>query len=129
MTDSLVHDIGEVPLNGSQHGNAIAYIEGASGTISGNTVSRYQKNGITVSGEGTSASVLSNIVTGEGPVTYIAQNGIQISFGATPLVRGNTVSRNWYTPTSYTACGLLIYQATGEVNLCNYGRGGGNTRP
>jgi hypothetical protein len=140
VTNSLVHDIGEAPLNGSQHGNAIAYIEGASGTISGNTVSSYQKNGITVSGAGTSASVLSNVVTGQGPVSYIAQNGIQISFGATAVVRGNTVSRNWYTPTGTIACGLLVFEATGvkqqmnnlfdnEVNFCNFGRGGGSSRP
>ena len=81
--------------------------------------------------------MLNNVVTGEGEVAYIAQNGIQISFGATALVKDNTVSGNWYTPTSYTACGLLFYQAEGvkqqsnnlfanEKNLCNVSRGGGN---
>jgi hypothetical protein len=140
VTNSLVHDIGEVPLNGAQHGNAIVYLNAATGTISGNTVSSYQKNGITVSGEGTTASVLSNVVTGEGQIAYIAQNGIQISFKASGLVRGNTVSGNWYTPAGTIACGLLIFEAAGvkqqmnnlfdnEVNFCNFGRGGGNTRP
>lgn len=82
---------------------------------------------------------LSDFVTGEGPITYIAQNGIQTSFGATALVRGNTVSGNWYTPAGTIACGLLIFQATGvkqqmnnlfdnEVNFCNFGRGGGKTK-
>jgi hypothetical protein len=140
VTNSSVHAIGEVPLNGSQHGNAIVYLNGASGTISGNTVSSYQKNGITVSGVGTSGSVLNNVVTGEGHVAYIAQNGIQISFGASALVRGNSVSRNWYTPAGTEACGLLLYQAGGvkqqmnnlfdnEVNFCNFGRGGGHVSP
>ena len=140
VTNSLVHDIGEVPLNGAQHGNAVVFIGGASGTISGNTVSSYQKNGITVSGAGTSASVLNNVVTGEGQIAYIAQNGIQISFGATATVRGNTVSGNWYTPADTVACGLLLFDASGvktqmntlfanEVNLCNFGRGGGHTKP
>jgi Right handed beta helix region len=138
VTDSLVHNIGEVPLNGAQHGNAIVFLGGASGTIGYNEVYSYQKNGITVSGAGTSASVLHNIVSGEGPITYIAQNGIQISFGGTALVRGNTVSDNWYTPEGTEACGLLLYQASGvktqmnnlfdnEVNFCNFGRGGGHT--
>jgi hypothetical protein len=35
-----------------ERGNAIVYLGGAAtGTISGNTVSKYQKNGITVSGD------------------------------------------------------------------------------
>jgi hypothetical protein len=146
VTNSSVHAIGEVPLNGSQHGNAIAYLNGASGTISGNHVFNYQKNGITVSGVNatgevvphptTSASVLNNVVTGEGPVSYIAQNGIQVSYGASGTVTGNTVSNNWYTGATYTACGLLFYQAGGvkqnannlfnnQTNFCNFGRGGG----
>jgi hypothetical protein len=146
VTGSLVHNIGEVPLNGAQHGNAIVYLNGASGTISSNTVSSYQKNGITVSGVGTSASVLNNVVTGEGPITYIAQNGIQISFGATAQLAGNNVSLNNYTPPKVTACGLLIYKAGGvsgasksgisfikadnnfhdnETDICNFGKGGG----
>jgi hypothetical protein len=137
VTDSAIHDIGESPLNGAQHGNAIVYAGGASGTISGNTVSRYQKNGITIRGARSAASVVDNVVSGEGPVDYIAQNGIQISDGATALVKGNTVSGNWYTPATWTACGLLFYQAGGvkqqantlfgnQTDLCNAGRGGGN---
>jgi parallel beta-helix repeat protein len=145
VTGSTVHNIGEVPLNGAQHGNAIVYLGGASGTISGNTVSSYQKNGITVSGTGTSATVTNNTVTGEGPITYIAQNGIQISFGATAMLTGNDVSLNNYTPAKVTACGLLIYKAGGvsaskngisfikaensfhdnETDICNFGKGGG----
>ncbi len=150
VTNSTIRNIGEVPLNGAQHGNAVVYINGASGTISGNTVIDYQKNGITVSGKAadgvalspakTSALVLNNVVTGEGPITYIAQNGIRISYGATATVKGNTVSGDNYTPKSYVACGLLFYQAAGvkassnnlfnnEVNLCNVGRGGGHYNP
>jgi hypothetical protein len=146
VTNSSVHAIGEVPLNGSQHGNAIVYLNGAHGTISGSHVFNYQKNGITVSGVNadgsvpprptTSASVLNNVVTGEGHVSYIAQNGIQFSYGASGTVTGNTVSGNWYTGATYTACGLLFYQAGGvkqnannlfynQTNFCNFGRGGG----
>ena len=50
MTNSKVHDIGDSPFNGMQHGRAILYINGASGTISGNQVYDFQKNGIEVSG-------------------------------------------------------------------------------
>jgi hypothetical protein len=121
VTDSSVHNIGDVPLNGSQHGNAIVYLNA---------------NGDPVGSATTSASVLNNVVTGEGHVSYIAQNGIQISYGASGTVTGNTVSKNWYTGPTYTACGLLFYQAGGvkqnannlfdnQTNFCNFGRGGG----
>ena len=123
ITNSTVHNIGEVPFNGAQHGNAVLYINGARGTISGNTVSSYQKNGITVSGKAadgvptpaskTSVSVLNNAVTGEGAISYIAQNGIQISFGASAKLVGNDVSLNKYLPAKVTACGLLLYKAGG----------------
>jgi hypothetical protein len=140
VTDSTIRNIGEVPFNGAQHGNAVVYLSGATGTISGSVVSDYQKNGITVRDAGTAVSILDNVVTGEGPVTYIAQNGIQVSFGATAVVKGNTVSGNDYTPTANVACGLLFYQAAGvkasnnnlfnnEANLCNVGRGGGRYNP
>jgi hypothetical protein len=144
VTSSDVHDIGETPLNGAQHGDAIAYRNGATGTISDNIVGHYQKTGILVT-TGSAAQILDNTVTGEGPINYIAQNGIQISYGATAAVTGNTVTGNWYLPKSYTACGLLIYKAGGvgaskggisfiraentiygnEVDICNFGKGGG----
>jgi hypothetical protein len=128
VTGSKVHRIGDSPFDGMQHGNAILYINGASGTISGNSVYDFQKNGITVSGKDannnviskptTSASVTNNTVTGEGPIDYIAQNGIQISFGASATVNKNVVSGFWYTPVTDEACGLLLYQA-GRVNVQN----------
>jgi len=86
------------------------------------------------------ATITNNNVAGDGPITHIAQNGIQISDGATAKITGNSVSGNYYTPATYVACGLLFYQAAGvkqqannlfanEVNLCNVGRGGGKPNP
>ena len=93
VTGSQVHNIGEVPFNGTQHGNAIYYTNAASGTISGNTVSLYQKNGITAV-NGSSVTISGNTVTGQGPVTYIAQNGIEVGSGTSATVSGNTESAN-----------------------------------
>jgi hypothetical protein len=150
VSDSSIHDIGDSPFSGAQHGVGVLYTTvnqagettgaSATGTLGGSTITRYQKNGVVVSGAGAAVTVSNNTVTGAGPVDYIAQNGIQISFGATANVTGNTVSGNWYTPKSYTACGLLFYQAGGvkqsgntlfdnETNLCNAGRGGGKFNP
>ena len=82
-------------------------INGASGTISGNQVYDFQKNGIRsaarppmaarLSTVKTSATVQKNIVTGEGHIDYIAQNGILISYGASATVKKNTVSGFYYT--------------------------------
>jgi hypothetical protein len=107
-------------------------------TISGNTVSNYQKNGITANGA-VVANIFNNTVTGDGPINYIAQNGIQVGFGGTATLKGNVVSGNWYSPADTESCGVLLYRADGvksssnnvfnnEKNQCNYGKGGGNVK-
>ena len=107
--------------------------------ISGNTVTNYQKTGIVTNGS-VAATILGNIITGVGPVNYIAQNGIQIGFGGTAIVEENEMSGNDYTPKSYVSCGLLMYDADGvrasqnhyannERNVCVFGRGGGQFNP
>ncbi len=111
-----IHNIGEVPFNGSQHGVGVFYTNGADGTLDGNTVNQYQKGGIVASGAGTSVDVTDNSVTGLGPVGFIAQNGIQVSFGAeaTPFT-GNTVTGNIYTQKAQkgvVSTGVLFFQAS-----------------
>ncbi len=117
VTGSAIHDIGETPFNGTQHGVAIYYAYGSSstGTVSGNTISDYQKGGIVANGTGTFVTITDNTVTGLGPVGFIAQNGIQIGWGAVGQVTGNTVTGNDYTPVTWSACGLLFYQAGGGL--------------
>ena len=151
VTRSSVSNIGDRPFSGAQHGNAIFYTTenaavaggpivaagAASGIISGNQVSLYQKGGIIVRGVGASAEILDNEVVGLGPVDFIAQNGIQVSFGGSGVVRDNIVSDNDYTPPGTTSCGVLLFEASGvkvqqntyfdnETNMCNFGKGGGN---
>ena len=110
VTDSSVHNIGETPLNGSQHGTAVYYRAfggSASGTISGNSVAHYQKNGITINGN-VSAMIADNTVTGEGAVDYIAQNGIQVGYGAQATVTENTVTGNAYTGANGASSGGIL---------------------
>ncbi|MBZ5703037.1 MAG: right-handed parallel beta-helix repeat-containing protein [Acidobacteriia bacterium] len=113
VTGSSIHDIGDSPLGGAQHGVAIYYrayflAGNASGTISGNTISNYQKGGIVANGQGTSALITDNIVIGQGHISYIAQNGIQIGFGANASVMRNTVSGNSYTGTTTVGSGIVV---------------------
>lgn len=107
--------------------------------ISGNTITNYQKTGIVTNGS-VAATIVGNVVTGAGPIDYIAQNGIQIGFGGTAIVQENQVSGNDYTPRSFVSCGLLMFDADGvrasqnfyannERNVCVFGRGGGQFNP
>lgn len=146
ITNNTVTGLRQGP-SGCQEGNSIEVRNApfdASGTadllvtISGNDVTDYQKTGILANGS-VAATITGNTVTGAGPVGYIAQNGIQVGFGATAVVKDNTVSGNSYTGPD-VACGLLLFQGDGvkassnnlfdnERNLCNFGKGGGKFNP
>jgi hypothetical protein len=122
ITNSSIHDIGETPLNGTQHGAGIYYrsffpVGSATGIISGNTFTNYQKGGIVANGEGTSVTISGNTVTGQGPVTYIAQNGIQVGYGASATVSGNTVTGNSYSGSIFASSGgILVVGGPGYGN-------------
>lgn len=88
-------------------------------TVTGNTIDGYQKNGMTVDGPGSSATVSNNTITGNGRVGYNAQNGIQFSRGASGEIRGNQVSGNAYTGTSTSASGILLWGGWGDPVVSN----------
>lgn len=118
VLSSNIHDIGDSPLNGVQRGVGIyyrAYFPGghAAGKINGNTIWNYQKGGIVVNGPGSNADVSGNTVLGQGPVAYIAQNGIQIGYGATAQVMRNVVTGNSYTGTSTVSGGIIVVGGPG----------------
>ena len=110
VTGSTISNIGDSPsFTGAQHGIGIYFTGGASGTISDNMITDYQKGGITVNGIGSSATVTGNTVLGVDQVPYIAQNGVQFGFGAAGSVSGNTIDGNWYTGAGWTSTGLLLF--------------------
>jgi hypothetical protein len=83
--------------------------------LTNDTIESYQKNGITVDGTGSTADIDHTVVTGAGPTPTIAQNGIQISDGATGSVTDSTVTGNNYTGTGDTsATGLLVFGGCGS---------------
>lgn len=93
-------------------------------TITNTVVSGYQKNGITVDGPNSNATMTGSTITGDGPVTYIAQNGIQFSRGAVGSITNNVITGDDYSPcnmitTPYgcnenDAAGLLIWSDVGD---------------
>ncbi|MDQ2907431.1 MAG: right-handed parallel beta-helix repeat-containing protein [Chloroflexota bacterium] len=110
ISHSRVHDIGEKPFNGTQHGVAIyfSYASGAKGTIANNLIWYYQKAGIVVNGKPDTARISGNTVIGLGPVNFIAQNGIQIGYGAKATVSSNIVTGNSYTGSGNASSGGIL---------------------
>jgi len=135
ITDTQISNIGEIPLNGDQHGVAIyyrGYVGAVTGTISGNTLTNYQKGGIVANGTEANVAISDNTVTGQGPVSWIAQNGIQVGYGASASVMHNNVTGNSYTGTSTVSGGIIVVGgpaydpcpgAGGPVSECAYTTG------
>lgn len=117
ITNLQVLNINQGP-SGCQEGNAIEvrnFGDSASTTrvtIDSNTTSGYQKTGILANGD-VNVTITNNIVTGMGPVNYIAQNGVQIGYGATGMVKRNTVSGNSYTGSSDVSGGIIVVGGPG----------------
>ena len=124
ISGGSVLNIRDNPLSGVQGGVGIyAQANGSnvkSVDVDGVTVAGYQKNGITFNGCGcadaldgqVSGVISNNTITGAGPTALIAQNGIQVGFGAGPVsISGNTVSGNYYTgnPANGTSAGILMF--------------------
>jgi putative cell wall-binding protein len=87
-------------------------------SIMHDTVDGSQKNGIACDDHGTSCSITQNTVTGEGPTSGAAENGIQVGFGATGTISGNTITGSDYTgtpnstdPQATDAAGVLLFGA------------------
>ncbi len=120
--DMTVADIRDSSLSGCQNGNGIqvgrqAISQTGTADIDHVTVSGYQKTGLIVDNTGSSMTVTNSTITGVGATALIAQNGIQISRGATATVSDSTISYNEYTGTGADSTSVLLFQAGDNVTL------------
>ena len=103
----------QLDLGGAQIGIGLL-IQGASrASISDNTIEKYQKGGIVAFDKGTFVAVSDNTITGSDKTAVIAQNGIQVSYGASAAIFDNTITKNSYsvpdTATNVTdAAGIIL---------------------
>jgi hypothetical protein len=102
---------------GIQVGREIAS-QAASAALMDDEISEYGKNGITVDGPGSSATVKGGTVTSQ-PSPYTANNGIQISRGAKGSISATEISGNECNVSvcgpdglkNEQAAGVLLYEA------------------
>ena len=118
LAKSTVKDIGADPLTqagGCQGGVGVeaGYSntrQVGHATLTKDIIKGYQKNGVVADGSSSTAAIVDTTVTGAGATPYIAQNGIQISTGATGVVFESVVSGNNYTGTGEaSSAGILVY--------------------
>jgi hypothetical protein len=110
-------------LGGCQSGTGLFVQSGGGGisrvVIEDCTIHDFQKNGITANEIGTTAIVSRNVVTGIGPTPAIAQNGIQIGFGAGGAIAKNIVTNNMFSTCvavatcTAAATNILVEQSDG----------------
>lgn len=119
VTNNLIKNIMDTTFSGAQHGVGIYALndDGVNRTIDviHNTIEDFQKTGMAFTGNGLTVNIENNKVTGEGDTAVTAQNGIQISNGATGSVKNNEVKDMRYTGSGWSAAGILIQNASGTV--------------
>ncbi|MFN8517200.1 MAG: S-layer homology domain-containing protein [Chloroflexia bacterium] len=111
--------------------------ETGTGSLSNVSIYNYEKTGVIVDGAGSDAFISDSTITGVGSNTTIAQNGVQISRGATADIDYSTISENLcdrvgspdlvddpacgpgqFTATNQTqATGVLIFDPGGPVSI------------
>jgi parallel beta-helix repeat protein len=106
-------------LFGCQQGQSV-YVTSDSGLTSDVTMTKVvasgiDKNGITCDDPGTTCLISNSTVTGAGPTTSTAQNGIQV-YGSSATLTKDTVNSFSYTGGGADATGILIINA-GSLSL------------
>lgn len=116
---TMIHDF---PFSGCQNGNAIQIgrqFEASTGSaeITNNGIDTYQKTGIVVDNAGSNATISHNLIVGVGSTVTIAQNGVQVSRGATASVQHNEINDNMYSPMTFVSTGVLLFQPGAAVDV------------
>src|SRR5260370_22920561 len=103
-------------LNGCQSGTGI-FVQSGNGGVSKVeirhcTVHDFQKNGITADEKGTVTIIRRNVVTGAGPASGAAQNGVQIAVVAAASILENLVTNSVWAP-----CAAIATCTTVATNI------------
>jgi parallel beta-helix repeat protein len=99
------------------NGDVMGQLAPGTATIEDNLLQSYNKGGVIVDGTGSSAVIRHNRVTGVGLTTVLAQNGLQVSDGASGQVQGNLVTGNDFNSSDTTATGILVFNTTASIDI------------
>jgi hypothetical protein len=107
-------------FKGCQHGVAIEVgshkaNEVGHAKLDFDAISGYEKNGPTATNPGSTLSIKGSRITGEGPSPYIAQNGIEVAFGAKGTISETDVTGNECEVEGVCSSASLGEQATGVL--------------
>ncbi len=117
MSDSRVTAIHQTGgIDGVQNGGGIAagnstYNQIGSIDLDSVTVDNVQKTGIIVDRVNSTGTITNSTISGIGPTTIIAQNGIQFSGNASGSVTNSSINGHEYTPNTYSSAGILPFDA------------------
>ena len=88
----------------------VGFSSGVIGSAKGNEITGSHRVGVLAVDEGTEVTVSDNTIEGPGPrMSGWADNGVQISGGATGVVKDNVITDHWYAPNSFVSAGLLCF--------------------
>lgn len=122
---------GAYPINGCQGGVGIqvgfaAGNQVGHANLSKDTIENYQKNGMTIDGPGSSATVTKTTITGAGPAEQ-GQNGIQVSRGAVANISKVTISGNECNIVGICGSGSSVEWAEDGAGVLFYEPGASST--
>ncbi len=133
FTNSAVTAAGAFPLNGCQGGVGIQVgmawttpVEVGHLTLADSSVSGYQKNGITIDGWQSTASIDHATVAGAGPTPSIAQNGIQVSNSGKASITDSRIIGNECSDNA-APCGSNGLTQTQSAGVLFFGAAVGST--
>lgn len=129
-TNVTIDGAGAFPINGCQGGVGIQVgmdwttpVQVGHATLKGDTIENYQKNGMTIEGNGSTANIGTTTVTGAGATNQIAQNGIQVSGEGVAKIKASKISGN---ECDHAACGSEGFSQTQSTGLLFYGAAPGS---
>jgi len=110
------------PLSGCQNGRAVAAGNSAMGQwgtalLEGCEISDYQKSGLSVEGVNSKLSANRCTITGVGPTTALAQNGILIADGPIAIIGNCTITENFFTPGPTASTGILVIGDASRISI------------
>lgn len=120
-TNVTIDGAGAFPINGCQGGVGIQVgmhwtnpVQVGHATLKAVTIGNYQKNGITIEGNGSTANISTTTVTGAGPTNQIAQNGVQVSGEGLAKIKTSKISGN---ECDHPVCGPEGFSQTQSTGL------------